>query len=186
MGTSYDDDDVHQLNVIHGDVVFQFEHFTGVTSNRVSTIAKPEDSTRNEVWRKMVVCHPGITEVAKSIDTIVWTDNTRGCWKDRQNQCYGFIAAPGSGNHPIQSLSIVNGSTGFMAGCYRAVADNGKIRDQSQIPEYQWNGEVCWDKHPQQWIEVYPQRLNALGSGKRPIKSQTTSTHVEAGNWPHI
>ena len=26
----------------------------------------------------MVVCQPGITDVAKSIDTIVCTDNTRG------------------------------------------------------------------------------------------------------------
>ena len=30
---------------------------------------------------KIVVCHPGITEVAKSIDTIVCTERTRGVAK---------------------------------------------------------------------------------------------------------
>ncbi len=39
---------------------------------RVKTIAKPEKiAPATKYGGKIVVCHPGITEVAKSIDTIV-------------------------------------------------------------------------------------------------------------------
>jgi hypothetical protein len=41
--------------------------------SNVFTIAKPErNCTCNEIRREMVVCHPGITEVAKSIDTSMY------------------------------------------------------------------------------------------------------------------
>ena len=46
---------------------------------RVFTIANPENiAPATKYGGKIVVCHPGITEVAKSNETIVWTDNTRG------------------------------------------------------------------------------------------------------------
>jgi hypothetical protein len=41
----------------------------------VLTIAKPENTAPQQ---NKVVCHPGITEIAKSIDTIVCTERTRG------------------------------------------------------------------------------------------------------------
>src|SRR5690606_20145673 len=48
-------------------------------SNKVCTMAKPEKiAPATKYGGKIVVCHPGITEVAKSMDTIVCTDNTNG------------------------------------------------------------------------------------------------------------
>jgi hypothetical protein len=45
----------------------------------VCTIANPENTApETKYGGKMVVCHPGITEVAKSIDTIECTENTSG------------------------------------------------------------------------------------------------------------
>ena len=50
--------------------------------NKVLTIAKPENiAPATKYGGKIVVCHPGITEVAKSIDTIECTENTRGVAK---------------------------------------------------------------------------------------------------------
>jgi hypothetical protein len=46
--------------------------------NKVLTIANPENCSSYESKRKIVVCHPGITDVAKSIDTIVCTESTKG------------------------------------------------------------------------------------------------------------
>ena len=48
----------------------------------VSTIANPEKSApKTKYGGKIVVCQPGITEVAKSILTIECTENTRGVAK---------------------------------------------------------------------------------------------------------
>ncbi|MCY1532411.1 hypothetical protein D9M68_676860 [compost metagenome] len=42
-------------------------------------MAKPEKiAPATKYGGKMVVCHPGITEVAKSIDTMVCTESTSG------------------------------------------------------------------------------------------------------------
>ena len=42
-------------------------------------MAKPEKiAPATKYGGKIVVCHPGITEVAKSNDTMVCTDNTSG------------------------------------------------------------------------------------------------------------
>src|SRR5215211_13676 len=50
-----------------------------VTNKSVCTMAKPEKmAPATKYGGKMVVCQPGITEVAKSNDTIVCTDNTSG------------------------------------------------------------------------------------------------------------
>ena len=47
--------------------------------SKVSTIAKPENKAPNTKYGgKIVVCQPGIIEVAKSIDTIECTENTSG------------------------------------------------------------------------------------------------------------
>src|SRR5690606_30757451 len=48
-------------------------------SNKVCTIANPEKiAPATKYGGKIVVCHPGITEVAKSMDTIVCTESTSG------------------------------------------------------------------------------------------------------------
>ena len=45
----------------------------------VFTIAKPEKiAPATKYGGKIVVCHPGITEVAKSKDTMVCTESTSG------------------------------------------------------------------------------------------------------------
>ena len=50
-----------------------------VKINKVCTIAKPEKTApATKYGGKIVVCQPGITEVAKSNDTIVCTDSTNG------------------------------------------------------------------------------------------------------------
>jgi hypothetical protein len=50
-----------------------------VIINRVSTIAKPEKIAHaTKYGGKIVVCHPGIIETAKSKLTIVWTESTSG------------------------------------------------------------------------------------------------------------
>src|SRR3954463_11362899 len=47
--------------------------------SRVFTMAKPENiAPATKYGGKMVVCQPGITEVAKSKDTIVCTESTSG------------------------------------------------------------------------------------------------------------
>ncbi|MNX63933.1 hypothetical protein D3C86_949450 [compost metagenome] len=53
-----------------------------ITINNVFTIANPENTApATKYGGKIVVCHPGITEVAKSIDTIVCTESTSGVAK---------------------------------------------------------------------------------------------------------
>ena len=48
----------------------------------VFTIAKPEKiAPATKYGGKIVVCHPGITEVAKSKDTMVCTESTSGVAK---------------------------------------------------------------------------------------------------------
>src|SRR5678816_584329 len=50
--------------------------------SKVFTIAKPENTApATKYGGKIVVCHPGITEVAKSKDTIVCTESTNGVAK---------------------------------------------------------------------------------------------------------
>ena len=50
--------------------------------SRVWTIANPENiAPATKYGGNIVVCQPGITEVAKSMETIVWTDKTRGVAK---------------------------------------------------------------------------------------------------------
>jgi hypothetical protein len=49
---------------------------------KVKTIANPEKiAPATKYGGKMVVCHPGITETAKSKDTMVCTDRTSGVAK---------------------------------------------------------------------------------------------------------
>jgi hypothetical protein len=50
--------------------------------NKVFTMAKPEKiAPATKYGGKMVVCHPGITDVAKSKDTMVCTESTKGVAK---------------------------------------------------------------------------------------------------------
>ena len=49
------------------------------TRSRVCTIAKPEKTApETKYGGKIVVCHPGTMDVAKSIDTIECTEKTNG------------------------------------------------------------------------------------------------------------
>jgi hypothetical protein len=55
--------------VVDGDVIFKFNTLL-VMIRRVCTIANPEKiAPATKYGGKMVVCHPGTTDVAKSIDT---------------------------------------------------------------------------------------------------------------------
>src|ERR1700759_188728 len=48
-------------------------------SNSVCTMAKPEKiAPATKYGGKMVVCHPGSSEVSKSMDTMVCTESTNG------------------------------------------------------------------------------------------------------------
>src|SRR5690606_42028424 len=50
-----------------------------MTSSNVCTIAKPEKiAPATKYGGNIVVCQPGITDVAKSIDTMVCTESTSG------------------------------------------------------------------------------------------------------------
>ncbi|MCY1240789.1 hypothetical protein D3C86_1666930 [compost metagenome] len=50
--------------------------------SKVFTIANPENTApATKYGGKIVVCHPGITDVAKSKDTIVCTESTSGVAK---------------------------------------------------------------------------------------------------------
>ena len=53
-----------------------------MTISKVSTIANPEKiAPATKYGGNMVVCHPGITDVAKSKDTMVCTESTSGVAK---------------------------------------------------------------------------------------------------------
>ena len=50
-----------------------------ITNNKVCTIAKPENTApATKYGGNIVVCHPGITDVAKSKETIECTEKTSG------------------------------------------------------------------------------------------------------------
>ena len=70
-------------------------------------MAKPEKiAPATKYGGKMVVCQPGITEVAKSIDTIVCTDNTSGVARpartrdtsSKRCQCFALPPHPNESN----------------------------------------------------------------------------------------
>jgi hypothetical protein len=65
------------LNVIYASRLLTFL----IIISKVFTIANQRIQPSHKVGGKIVVCHPGITEVAKSIDTIVCTESTRGVAK---------------------------------------------------------------------------------------------------------
>ena len=59
-------------------IIFQLQNLAGY-NEKTCTIAKPEKiAPATKYGGKIVVCQPGTTDVAKSKDTIVCTDNTRG------------------------------------------------------------------------------------------------------------
>ena len=72
-------------------------------SIRVCTIANPENTApATKYGGKIVVCQPGITAVAKSIDTIECTENTSGVaipasTKDTISNLFHCFALP---DHP--------------------------------------------------------------------------------------
>ena len=79
------------------------------------TIANPENTApATKYGGKIVVCQPGITEVAKSIDTIVCTESTRGVAKPAKTnetsskRCQSF-ALPLQPKLKIEYTLLLNG-----------------------------------------------------------------------------
>jgi hypothetical protein len=64
--------------VLDGDIILQMQSLR-VIIIKVNTIAKPENiAPATKYGGKIVVCHPGITDVAKSKLTMVCTESTNG------------------------------------------------------------------------------------------------------------
>src|SRR5678816_3708243 len=109
-----------------------------VTSNNVCTIANPEKiAPATKYGGKMVVCHPGITEVAKSKDTTVCTESTSGVLKPASTsarlswRCQCFVDPV----QPNESMPYIN-FLHFSFALSRTVARSGSR------PVYQNNNET--------------------------------------------
>ena len=83
--------------------------------NKVFTMANPEKiAPATKYGGKMVVCQPGITDVAKSNDTIVCTESTNGVAnpantnETSSNRCQSF-ALPDHPNDKIEYTLFANG-----------------------------------------------------------------------------
>ena len=81
----------------------------------VFTIANPEKTApATKYGGKMVVCHPGITAVAKSKDTMVWTESTSGVARPARTKetsskrCQSF-ARPDQPKESIPYIFLLNG-----------------------------------------------------------------------------
>jgi hypothetical protein len=58
-------------SMVDRDIIFEFKYHTS-DEQKVNTMAKPEKiAPATKYGGKIVVCHPGMIEVAKSMDTIV-------------------------------------------------------------------------------------------------------------------
>src|SRR5690606_3900722 len=105
---------------------------------RVFTIANPEKiAPATKYGGNMVACHPGITDVAKSNDTMVCTDNTSGVdkpanTKDKDSKRCQFLAVP---VHPNEAKPY-NLLRNFVFALSLMVAKSGTK------PEYQNNKET--------------------------------------------
>src|SRR5690606_25740693 len=94
---------------------------------RVFTIANPEKiAPATKYGGKMVVCHPGITDVAKSNDTMVCTESTNGVAKPANTKdtsskrCQSF-ARPDQPNDKVEYILFANG----VAALSRNIAKSG-------------------------------------------------------------
>ena len=126
----------------------------------------------------MVVCQPGTTEVAKSKDTTVCTDNTSGVLKPASTnerlscrcQCLVDPVHPNDNNPYIYFLH-------FNLARSRTVARSG-IK-----PEYQNNNEtvkyveIANTSHNKWRVEVYPKRSACIGIRKYK-ESHPHTTHM--------
>ena len=83
-----------------------------ITNSNVCTIANPENiAPATKYGGKIVVCQPGITEVAKSMDTIVCTDSTSGVAKpartnDNSSKRCQCFALPDHPNDKIEYIFL--------------------------------------------------------------------------------
>src|SRR5688572_5862082 len=120
-------------------VIYSFRLNTSLVTNiKVNTIAKPEKiAPATKYGGKIVVCHPGITEVAKSNDTIVCTDNTSGVLSPARTSerlsclCQCFVLPV----HPNDAIPY-NNFLSFVLALSLTVARSGNR------PEYQNNKET--------------------------------------------
>src|SRR5690554_7037366 len=83
--------------------------------NSVFTIANPEKiAPATKYGGRIVVCHPGITDVAKSNDTMVCTESTNGVakpanTKDTSSKRCQSLARPDHPNDKIEYILFANG-----------------------------------------------------------------------------
>jgi len=109
-----------------------------VSTSSVCTIAKPEKmAPATKYGGKIVVCQPGITDVAKSKDTIVCTESTSGVDKPANTNASAswrcqFLADPVQPKEPIP----YNNLRSLVLARSRIVAKSG-IK-----PEYQNNNDT--------------------------------------------
>ena len=87
-------------------------------NNKVCTIAKPENTApATKYGGNIVVCHPGMTDVAKSNDTIECTENTSGVarpakTRETSSKRFQCLALP---DHPNDSIEYIFFDKGFLA-----------------------------------------------------------------------
>src|SRR6218665_1234593 len=90
-------------------------------------MANPENTApATKYGGKIVVCHPGITEVAKSNDTIECTENTSGVatpanTNDTNSKRFQCLARP---DHPKDKIEYIFLGIGFLTRS-RIVAKSG-------------------------------------------------------------
>ena len=81
---------------------------------KVNTIANPEKiAPATKYGGKIVVCHPGITDVAKSMDTIECTENTNGVakpanTKEISSNLFQCFAEPDHPNDKVPNIILYN------------------------------------------------------------------------------
>ena len=109
-----------------------------IINNKVCTIAKPENTApATKYGGKMVVCQPGITEVAKSKDTIECTEKTSGVAKPAStketssNLCQS-LARP---LHPKDKNRIYFFTHGPYLLIY-SITNHGEVRNKPNIPKH--------------------------------------------------
>ncbi len=133
-------------------------------------MAKPEKiAPATKYGGKMVVCQPGITEVAKSKDTMVCTESTRG-WKDP--------LAPGRVTRGAASAWWSRSSRrrqlpykylrSLVLALSRTVAKSGSRPEYQNSRETVKYVEIANTSQQQRGVEVHPQR--AAGVGVRHYK----------------
>ena len=126
----------------------------------VFTIAKPEKiAPATKYGGKIVVCHPGITEVAKSKDTMVCTESTSGVAKPAKTRdtsskrCQSFA-------RPLQPKAKKTVNL-FLKRSYCSITNHcksGKSPVHQKTSDTDKIGRNCKYIPQQRRVKVYPKR----------------------------